>query len=260
MKPSLTLSRPLVALDLETTGLDVDSDRIVEIACIKLLPDGPQQELCYRCNPQRPIAPQATAVHGITDAAVADAPPFAARAAELQRFLQGADLTGFNIERFDLPLLRREFTRVGVEPTDLGDVRVIDSMRIYMRQEPRDLTAAYRFYCQRELQQAHSAAADARAAVAVLQAQVMHYPDLPTDVAGLDSFCHQSNPDFIDRDGKLIWVDGKAALGFGKFRHRSLEALAADNPDYLRWVMGANFPPEVVKVIADTLAGRPLRR
>jgi len=159
----LKLTRPLVVFDLETTGRDVTRDRMIEISAVKLLPSGEREVKTRRVNPEMPIAPEATAVHGIRDEDVAQEPTFAKLARSLQAFFADCDVSGFNIERFDLPLLKREFARVGLE-FPAGPMGVIDTWRIYVAKEPRNLTAALRYYCSRELMNAHSAEADAIAA------------------------------------------------------------------------------------------------
>jgi DNA polymerase-3 subunit epsilon len=263
MGTRLQLSRPLVCFDLETTGLDPQTDRIVEIACVKTWPDGRQEEFYRRCNPGQPIGAGASAVHGIHDADVADQPTFCMLADDLMAFFRGADLTGFNIERFDLPLLKREFERLDrafPDPSVLPPPEIIDSMRIFMRQEPRDLAAAYRFYCKQTLQDAHSALADARAAGAILAAQVERYADLPDEVPALGAYCHPPNPNAIDPDGKLIWVDDRAALSFGRYRQRTLQELSQADPDYLRWMASANFSVQVKEAVQGALLGNFLQR
>jgi DNA polymerase-3 subunit epsilon len=260
MHSSLQLQRPLVSIDLETTGLNVQNDRIVEISCVKIFPDGQRQVRPHRCNPGIPICAAATAVHGLSDADVAHQPPFSALAAELFTFLQGADLTGFNIKRFDLPLLKREFERVNKEFPQ-QPVHIIDSLQIFYDNEPRDLSAAHKLYCGTEMQDAHSAEADAQAAANILLAQLEHYPTLPKNVAELHAYCHKVDPNFIDPDGKIIWVDDRAALGFGKYKHRPLQVLVEEDPEYLRWMAGANFSEPVVTIVRAALAGKfPLRQ
>jgi DNA polymerase-3 subunit epsilon len=250
----ITLERPLVALDLETTGLDAHDDRIVELCCVKIRVDGAREVKSRRVNPGIPISPEATGVHGIRDEDVAHEPSFAQIARGLLAFLAGCDLTGFNIEHFDLPILRREFQRSGftypAEP-----VRVIDSWRIYLTQEPRDLSAAYRFYCGRELAHAHSAEADALAAADILAAQIHRYADLPLRVSELHDFCHPQHPDWLDPDGRIVWKSGEPVLSFGRHRDRSLQAIAAEEPDYLRWMMQSSFSDEVVSIIEAALRG-----
>ncbi len=250
----LQLTRPLVALDLETTGLDATRDRIVEISCIKLMPDGTREGRTRRINPGIKIPEAAARIHGIRDADVAEMPTFAELARGLLAFLAGADLTGFNIEQFDLPILRREFERAGITyPSE--PVRVLDSFRIYVAHEPRDLGAAYRFYCGKELERAHSAEADATAAAEVLLAQVRRYEDLPLRIEDLHEACHPQHPDWLDPEGRLVWRGDKVVLSFGKHRERPLQDLVLEVPDYLRWIIKSDFSREVVSVIEAALAG-----
>jgi len=251
---SLRLSRPLVVFDLETTGLSVTSDRIVEISCVKLLPDGTREVRTRRLNPEQPISPEATAVHGIRDEDVAHEPTFAQVARSLLVFFEGADLSGFNVENFDLPLLAHEFARVGMSFPP-KETRVVDAWRIFLTQEPRDLSAAYRFYCQRDLDNAHSAEADAVAAADVLIAQVARYDDLPTDIEALHDFCHPQHPDWLDPQGRIVWRDKGAVLNFGKHRDKTLESLAQTNPDYLRWMASSDFSADVVRIVKAALDG-----
>jgi DNA polymerase-3 subunit epsilon len=257
---SLQLERPIVSIDLETTGLDSSKDRIVEISCVKLLVDGSRDVRTRRVNPGVPISADATAVHGISDADVAGEPTFAQLAKNLLSFLEGCDLTGFNLEHFDLPMLQREFQRANLQFPS-GPVRVLDSRRIFILKEPRDLRSAFRHYCDQELVGAHSAEADAKAAADILLAQVERYPDLPTTVSGLHDFCHPQHPDWIDPDGKVMWKGESAVLTFGKHRDRPLQAIVAEAPDYLRWVAGSNFSAEVVAIVTAALRGEfPVKR
>ncbi|MEE8408999.1 MAG: 3'-5' exonuclease [Myxococcota bacterium] len=250
----LTLTRPLVVFDLETTGLDVNSDRIVEMSCVKIAVDGTRDLHTRRMNPTIPISPSATEVHGITDADVANEPTFSQLARSLFEYFAGCDLSGFNIEHFDLPLLVREFARIDIE-FPVKPVSIIDCYKIFFRKEPRDLVAAYRFYCDRELVNAHSAEADTLATADVLMAQVRRYNDLPTEIEALHEFCHPMQPDWIDPDGKIRWRDGEAVLGFGKNNGMALRKLAAENPDYLRWMSTANFSADVVRIVRAAMRG-----
>jgi DNA polymerase-3 subunit epsilon len=254
MALSIELQRPLVSFDLETTGLDVREDRIVEISCVKIHPDGKREVRTRRLNPGIPISEQASQIHGISDADVADEPNFKSVAKSLLDFLEGCDLTGFNMERFDLPMLKEEFKRCDmIYPTD--DIRVIDSRRIFMNKEQRTLAAAYQFYCNQELQDAHSAEADAVAAADVLLAQVTHYDDLPRDIDGLHEYCHPREPNWVDPEGKIIWQNGEAVIQFGKFRNKPLKLLVEQEADYLRWITKANFSPEVIDIVEAALGG-----
>ena len=252
--PRLHLVRPLVAFDLETTGLSVTNDRVVEISCVKLHPNGEREVRTRRLNPERPISAEATAVHGIRDEDVAHEPTFAHVAKGLLAFFDGADLTGFNIEHFDLPLLAHEFARIGMSfPPQAASV--IDSWRIFLTKEPRDLSAAYRFYCGATLEHAHSAEADAVAAAEILMAQVARYDDVPASVAELHAFCHPVHPDWVDADGRIVWRQNRAVLNFGKHRDQPLETLAKTHPDYLRWMATSDFSQEVVRIVSAALKG-----
>lgn len=250
---AFALVRPLVSFDLETTGLDVQQDRIIEISCVKRQPDGAREVWTRRVNPERPIAPEATAVHGISDADLAREPTFAQIARPLAAFLYGCDLTGFNVERFDIPLLKNEFRRLGIT-FPAGPVCVVDSCRLFFRYEPRNLAAAVRLYTGEELVGAHGAEADAIAALDVLEGQLRRYDDLPLDVAGLEEACHPREPHWIDGEGKLVWVGEEAALGFGKNKNRTLRAMAREEPDYLRWMANGNFS-DLVRELCDAALG-----
>ena len=252
---SLKLERPMISFDLETTGLDVREDRIVELSCIKILPSGEREVRTKRLNPQKPISPAASAVHGIYDDDVKDEPTFSQIAKSLLDFMAGCDLTGYNIERFDLPLLVREFKRVDIEfpPEPVG---VIDSYRIYLNEEPRDLTSAYKYFCNKDLIGAHGAQADAEAAADILLAQVARYENLPADVQDLHAYCHPEHPDWLDPDGKIVWVGDQAVLGFGKNKGQSLKELARSNPGYLEWIATSDFSDEVKRIILDALQGK----
>lgn len=250
----LRLARPLVAFDLETTGLSVTNDRIVEMSCVKLHPDGTREVRTRRVNPERPISAEATAVHGISNEDVVGEPTFAQVAKGLYAFFEGADLTGFNIEQFDLPLLAHEFARVGMTFPPQA-VQVIDSWRIFLTKEPRDLSAAYRYYCGATLENAHSAEADAVAAAEILLAQVSRYEDLPADIDDLHAFCHPVHPDWLDPDGRIVWRQNRAVLNFGKHRDQPLDLLAKTHPDYLRWMATSDFSQDVVRIVSAALKG-----
>ncbi len=254
MNDLLQLQRPLLAFDLETTGLDVENDRIVEICCIKLFLDNTRDLQTFRINPGKPIAPAATEVHGISDADVANEPTFAALAPQLFSLFSECDFTGYNIERFDLPLLTREFARVGMV-LQSSTAQVVDAFTIFQRKEPRDLATAYRFYCGKVLDRAHSAEADASAALDILLAQVQRYDDLARDAAGLHKFCHAKKPDWLDPAGKIVWRNDHAVLSFGKHKNRPLEQLASEDPDYLKWIATADFSQEVISIARAALEG-----
>jgi len=236
-------------MDLETTGLRIGVDRIIELAIIRLAPNGDVMERVRRFNPEMPIPAESTAVHGITDSDVAHEPPFPARARSLADLLDPCDLAGFNIRRFDLPLLLAEFRRSGV-PFDVGSRRVVDVQMIFHREEPRDLGAAVKFYLGRELEDAHSALADIRATAAVLAAQLERYPHVPRDLGGLHGYCDEVRP-FETGVDQWFRRDGESGLVFrrGKHRDRLLSEVAGSEADYLRWMLSTDDMDDGVREI-----------
>jgi DNA polymerase-3 subunit epsilon len=252
---NLRLGRPLVCFDLETTGTDVARDRIVQIALIRVEPDGSRRTYETLVNPQIPIPSGATAVHGIGDKDVADKPALAAIADDVTGMLDGADLLGFNSIQFDLPLLAEEMRRVG-RPLEMVGRRHLDAMRIFHEKEKRDLTAAFRFYCGGELVGAHSALADAKATLDVLEAQLERYGDLPRTPDGLHQFCHRDQANWIDISGKFIWnADGEASFGFGKNKGRTLKDVFQKDPGYFDWMLGSDFTGDVKRIAAEAKLG-----
>jgi len=252
---NLTLDRPLVIFDLETTGTDPVSDRIVQIGLIRIELDGSCRTFVSLIDPQRPIPPQATAIHGITNVDVAGKPTFREIVPELSVLLEDADLAGYNSVRFDLPLLAEELHRAG-RPLDMEGRRHLDAMVIFHQKEPRHLEAALRFYCDKELTKAHDALADASATLEVLDAQLGRYPDLPRDVTGLHQFCNQEEGRWVDASRKFAWTaSGEAVFGFGKHRGKGLRAVAASAPDYLEWIISSDFSEEVKQIARDALEG-----
>ena len=235
----LKLTRPLVFFDLETTGTNITHDRIVEISIVKLMPDGTVVERSRRLNPEMPIPAEATAVHHITDDDVAGEPTFRQVAASLSKLLQGCDIAGFNSNRFDIPLLDQEFHRAGVD-FDLNGVWFVDVQTIYHKKEPRTLVAAYRYYCGKELEEAHSALADTRATMEVLMAQLDVYDDLPVELDGLSEFANPNRN--VDLLGRLIYDDNKReVINFGKYKGRLAEEVLASDPGYYNWIMQGDF-------------------
>ncbi|QEH33968.1 hypothetical protein OJF2_25010 [Aquisphaera giovannonii] len=251
MLKNITLDRPLAVLDLETTGTDTKIDRIVEVSVLKILPGGECDHRTRRVNPGVPIPPEATAVHGITDDDVADCPTFRAIAPGLARFLDGCDLGGFNILKYDLRLLAAEYNRAGLDFPVAGR-KVIDACHIFHKREPRDLTAAYRFYCGLEHEGAHGAAADVLATLAILDAQVARYDDLPTTIDGLHAHC--SDPTALDMSG-MFGKDEDGVIVFvkGKYKGRTLEQVAGDKPDYLDWMLKADFFDDTKAIASQAL-------
>jgi DNA polymerase III subunit epsilon len=254
---NLRLDRPLAVFDLETTGVDVKQDRIVQIAVIRIEPDGSRTTLESLVNPQMPIPPGATAVHGITDDDVRDQPTFPQILIKIEEFFAGADLAGYNSIRFDQPLLEAELDRAG-SALDFTSVRHLDAMTIFHRMERRDLSAAYRFYCGQELVGAHSALADTTATLEILDAQVAHYDEVPDTSEALHGFCNADRARFLDRDRKLAWNDkGEPEFTFGKLRGRTLIDICGD-PDargYLEWMLKKDFSDDLKEILRDALGG-----
>ena len=240
--------RALVVFDLETTGTDRLSDRIVEIAAIAVEPSGPPRVLDRRVNPLTKIPREATAVHGISEADVKDAPPFREIAAGVATFFGDGDLAGYNVRAFDVPLLVREFERAGV-PFAVAGRRIVDMQTIFFRKEPRDLAAAVRFFAGHEHARAHAALADVVAAAEVLAGQLKRYPELPRGLDGLHEFSAPAEGRFVDPDKRFVWRDGEAVFNFGDHRGRNLSWVAEQNPDYLDWMIRRDFP-EPAKEIA----------
>ena len=251
---NLELDRPIAFLDVETTGLSISADRIVEMSILKVDPDGSQEQKTRRFNPGRPIASGATEVHGITDQDVADEPEFRQVAAGLRSYLEDCDIAGFGVSRFDLPLLEAEFKRARVEFSREGR-RVIDTMVIYHSMEPRDLSAAYTRYTCKEIERPHAAGDDARAAAEILDAQLALYPDLPKTAAALHRFCNPDQDNWVDPDGRLALTDGEVTINFGQHKGESLKDVAEMEPDYLKWVLDQDFSSQVRSMVAAALDG-----
>jgi len=252
----LRLDRPLVFFDLETTGIDPARDKIVEIAAVRVDPDGSRHAVAHRVHPGRPIPKEATAIHGIGDADVRDAAPFHAIARELLDLFGDADLAGFNVRRFDVPLLEREFKEASLDLA-VRSRRIIDVMTIFHRKEPRDLTAAVRFFLDREHGGAHGASADIEATLEVLEAQLARYDDLPRDVDALHRWLNPQPPDAVDQQGKFVVREGEIVFAFGKLRGRPLKEVARLERDYLEWILRQDFPDDARALVERALRGEP---
>ena len=245
----LNLKRPLVFFDLETTGVDTVNDRIVEVSMIKIMPSGEEVVRTRRINPQMHIPEQATAIHGITDEMVKDEPTFAQIAKSMAQFIEGCDFGGFNSNRFDLPMLVEEFLRAGVD-VDFKRCKFIDVQNIFHKMEQRTLVAAYKFYCDKDLQDAHSAEADTRATYEVLKAQLDRYPDLQNDVASLADF--SARGETVDYAGRIVYNDkGEEVFAFGKHKGRRVSDVFEQEPSYYSWTMNGDFPLYTKKVITE---------
>lgn len=243
----LKLKKPIIFFDLETTGVNITHDRIVEVSLIKVMPNGEELERTRRINPEMPIPAEATAVHHITDADVADCPPFKQIAKDLARIFLGCDIAGFNSNRFDVPMLDQEFRRAGVK-FDFTKARFIDVQTIFHKREQRTLTAAYRFYCDKDLEAAHSANADTRATYEVLKAQLDRYEDLPNDMEALaDYSCQQRN---VDLAGRLVYDDkGVETINFGKYKGKAVTDVLRRDPGYYNWIMQGDFAANTKDVL-----------
>lgn len=243
----LNLRKPLVVLDLETTGVSIASDRIVEFSALKVSPGGAEEWLSMRLNPGIPISPEATRVHGITDADVANEPHFRDVARRIAAFLEGCDLAGFNSMKFDIPILCEEFLRVNVDFNPARH-RYVDVQVIFHKKEQRTLSAAYKFYCDKELENAHSSKADAAATYEIPKAQLDRYPDLENDIGKLSSYSAFNNN--ADLAGRIIFNEqGQEVFNFGKHRGKPVEQVFREEPSYYSWMMNGDFPLNTKQVI-----------
>lgn len=235
----LSLRRPLIFFDLETTGVNVLHDRIVEISLVKVMPDGTDSARTRRINPEMPIPAEATAVHHISDEDVKECPTFRQIAKSLAQTMTGCDIAGYNSDRFDVPLLDEEFRRAGVD-FDFSRVRFIDVQTIFHKREQRTLTAAYRFYCDKNLDDAHSAEGDTRATYEVLMAQLDRYPDLKNDVEALADYSQQHPR--VDLACRLIYDEkGREIINFGKYKGQAAEDVMRRDKGYYDWIMKSDF-------------------
>ena len=243
----LNLKRPIVFLDLETTGVDPAKDRIVEISLVKVMPDGSQEVKTRRLNPEMHIPEAASAVHGIHDEDVANCPTFREISKSLWSYISGCDFAGYNSNKFDIPVLVEEFLRAGID-VDMDKCRFIDLQNIFHRMEQRTLVAAYKFYCGKDLTQAHSAEADTLATYEVLKAQLDRYSELQNDVEFLSEFSARSQN--VDFAGRIIYDDkGVEVFNFGKHKGRSVAEVFRTEPSYYAWMMNGDFPLYTKKVI-----------
>lgn len=245
----LNLSRPIIFFDLETTGTSVTRDRIVELSFIKVFPDGHEESKSRRINPGMHIPEESTAIHGITDEDVKDAPTFAQIAKSLHEIFQECDIAGYNSNKFDVPLLIEEFARVGL-PFDVSGRRFIDVQNIFHKMEQRTLVAAYRFYCGAELEDAHSALADTKATYEVLKGQLDRYPDLKNEVEFLSDFSKSGRG--LDLACRIVLNDKDVPVfNFGKHKGRSVEEVLRKEPSFYSWVMEGDFPRNTKDVLTS---------
>ena len=236
----LQLNRPIAFIDLETTGVNLSSDRIVEIAIIKIQPDHSRVVKRKLIHPEMPIPHQSSDIHGITDEMVKDAPTFKQAGNEIKQFLENCDLGGYNSNRFDIPMLMEEFLRAGMD-VDLSDRRMVDVQHIFYFMEPRTLTAAYKFYCQKELENAHSAEADISATIDVLLSQVSKYENLGNTIDSILSVIGEDK--IVDYARRFSYDDkGNEIFNFGKYKGQSVIQVLKNEPQYYDWMMKGDFP------------------
>ena len=246
----LKLTRPLAFIDLETTGINLGSDRIIEIGMIKILPDGNQSAKRKLLNPEMAI-PQASAdIHGITNEMVKDAPTFKQAANDIRQFLDNCDLSGYNSNRFDIPMLMEEFLRAEVE-FDMKGRKLVDVQKVFHMMEQRTLTAAYKFYCQKNLDGAHSAEADARATMEILQAQVERYPLMGNTIDSIIKFTGEDI--IVDFARRFIMDKGVEVFNFGKHKGRPVTEVLKAEPQYYDWMMRGDFPLHTKQKLTEIL-------
>lgn len=236
----LNLKNPLVFFDLETTGVNINSDRIVEICYLKVYPNGNEESKTMRINPEMHIPEQSSAVHGIYDEDVADCPTFKEVAKQIARDIEGCDIAGFNSNRFDVPLLAEEFLRAGVD-IDMSRRKFIDVQVIYHKLEQRTLSAAYKFYCDKNLEDAHTAEADTRATYEVLKAQLDRYPEaLQNDMGFLSEYSSFTRN--VDFAGRMVYNEqGVPTFNFGKYKGKTVEEVLLKDPGYYSWILQGDF-------------------
>lgn len=247
----LDLKRPIAFIDLETTGVNLSTDRIVEIAIVKVSPDGSRQVKRKLINPQMPIPKATTDIHGITDEMVKDAPTFKQAGNEIKQYLENCDLGGYNSNRFDIPMLMEEFLRAGMD-VDLSNRRMIDVQHIFYSMEPRTLSAAYKFYCQKELVDAHSAEADVQATIDVLMSQLERYQQLGNSVDSILATIGEEK--IVDYARRFSFDDkGVEVFNFGKFKGRPVCDVLKSEPQYYDWMMKGDFPLHTKQKLTELL-------
>lgn len=254
----LALKKPIIFFDLEATGTDTGTDRIVEIAMIKLNPNGTRDKYVKRINPTIPISAEATTIHGISNEDVKDCPTFKQVAKEISEWMKGCDLGGYNAVRFDIPMLAEELLRAGVN-VDFTERQFVDAQQIFFKMESRTLAAAYEFYCNKQLTNAHSAEADIEATVEVLEAQLDKYKDtIVNDVKELHVFTN-GEEECVDYARRMVMKDGHPIFNFGKYKGRKVEEVFTEQPQYYDWMMNADFPLHTKQKLTEILTRMKLR-
>lgn len=243
----LNLNKPICFFDLETTGVNISKDRIVEISILKVYPDGKEENKTWLVNPEMKIPPEVTAIHGISDEDVKDKPTFKELAKEINNMIKDSDLGGFNSNRFDIPLLAEEMLRAGLD-FDMKNRLAVDVQAIFHKMEQRTLIAAYKFYCDKNLDNAHSAEADTKATYEVLKAQIARYEELENDTKFLAEF--STRKQFVDFAGFIAYnKKGEECFTFGKHKNKRVEDVLNDEPGYFGWLLNADFPLYTKKVL-----------
>jgi DNA polymerase-3 subunit epsilon len=243
----LKLTRPICFFDLETTGTNISKDRIVEISILKVFENNNRESYTWKVNPGIPIPEETTAIHGISDEDVANEPKFEELAPKINAMIKGCDLAGYNSNRFDIPLLAEEMLRVGLD-FDLKKVNAVDVQTIFHKKEKRTLEAAYKFYCDKDLTDAHSAEADTNATYEVLKSQLDRYPDLENDTKWLSEY--SAHKKFADLAGFIhVNKKGEEVFGFGKFKGKKVDDVLDKEPGYFGWIQNSDFPLYTKKVL-----------
>lgn len=248
------LERPLAVFDIESTGLNPRTDRVIELSIVRVEPCGRQEVKTWLVNPEIPIPRESTEIHRITDAEVASCPPFSSVVDEVDAFLSGCDFAGYNLIHFDIPILEEEFMRCGRD-LDASSRRVLDAQKIFHKKEPRDLSAAVKFFCGREHDGAHGAEADALATLDVIKGEFERYGDLPDTMDGIEREFNNLDPANIDRSGRIRWVNGEATISFGKKKGKTLRELHDTDVGFLKWIVRGEFPLDTRKIAENAMNG-----
>lgn len=253
----LQLTRPLAVIDLETTGINLSTDRIIEIAIVKIMPDGRKSVKRKLINPEMEIPSSSTDIHGITNEMVKDAPSFKQAANEIRQFLDNSDLAGYNSNRFDIPMLVEEFLRISLD-LDIKNRKLIDVQKIFHTMEQRTLSAAYKFYCNATLENAHSAEADASATWDVLQSQVERYPQLGLTIDTILKCIGEENT--VDFARRMIMENGREIFNFGKHKGRAVTDVLKSEPQYYDWMMKGDFPLHTKQKLTEVFSRMMLKK